>query len=81
MMVCNVVNEVVNNSDISTIALLYRNNSFSNKAIGDISDCLIRNVTRFIKKIDDVPNYTWLPDTTIFILITDNIDWVRDFFL
>ena len=71
------INEVLKNSEISTVAILTGKSDFSINFQNELHHCLPKEILQFVMNLTNIPNNAYLPDSTIYVLVTDEIDWVN----
>lgn len=66
--ICEVINEVMKNSEISTVAILTGKRDFSINFQSELHHCLSRKILQFVINLTKIPNEVYLPDSTIYVL-------------
>ena len=72
-----VINEVLKNSEISTVAILTGKSDFFFFFQTELHHCLPKEILQLVMNLTKIPNNAYLPDSTIYVLVTDEIDWVN----
>lgn len=66
--ICEVINEVIKNSEISTVAILTGKRDFSINFQSELHNCLSRKILQFVINLTKIPNEVYLNDSTIYVL-------------
>jgi biotin synthase-related radical SAM superfamily protein len=75
--VCKVVEDVVRQEEISTIAILRAKSELSTDIRSKIVNCLPKEVPKFIENLLHLSVDVFLPDSTIYIVFADEMDQVE----
>lgn len=74
--VCSVINEVVGSEGTTTVAFITDENDSQNILRSKIHHCLRNDAIRFEMLVESLTKEVVLPESSIFVVIADHLDFV-----